>query len=172
MENVILVNEWDEEIGQMEKLEAHRQGKLHRAFSILVYNSKGEMLLQRRAFGKYHSGGLWTNACCSHPKPNEETALAAKRRLKEEMGIGSNPVFVYKFIYKATLDNGLTEHEYDHVFTCSTDEPPILNPNEADDYKYIGIGALMVDIRQHPETYTTWFKIIMERFNDQLQSTQ
>jgi isopentenyl-diphosphate Delta-isomerase len=168
MEQVVLVDTEDIEIGVMEKLEAHQTGQLHRALSVLVFNSKGEMLLQKRASNKYHSGGLWTNACCSHPRPNEKVAYAAKRRLKEEIGLDGTPTFFYKFIYKVDLDHGMTEHEFDHVFTCTTDQLPILNEKEAEAYKYIKMSTLANDINQHPESYTFWFKIIIDRIKDQL----
>src|SRR5215468_430433 len=116
MEQVILVNELDEEIGTMEKLSAHEQGVLHRAISVFIFNEKGEMLLQQRASRKYHSGGLWTNACCSHPHPGEATHAAALRRLKEEMGFETSLKKAFDFVYKTSFDNGLTEHEFDHVF--------------------------------------------------------
>lgn len=169
MEEVILVNSQDEVVGSMEKLEAHRKGELHRAFSILVYNSNGEMLLQKRASSKYHSGGLWTNACCSHQKPNEGSRQAAKRRLKEEIGIDANPEFLYKFIYKAKLDNGLTEHEYDHVFTCTSDQHPKLNLDEAEDYKYIPMKDLFEDIDANPFHYTFWFRMIVDHLKNKLE---
>jgi len=117
MEQVILVNEQDEQVGIMEKMQAHREGKLHRAFSVFIFNNKREMLLQQRALNKYHSGGLWTNACCSHPKPNESTEAAAKRRLKEELGFETTLEKNFDFTYKADFENGLTEYEFDHVFS-------------------------------------------------------
>src|SRR5258708_11693049 len=120
----------------MEKMEAHQKALLHRAFSVFIFNSKGEFLLQRRALTKYHSAGLWTNACCSHPRPGEETLQAAKRRLKEEIGIETDLTFKTKFTYKTEFDNGLTEHEVDHVFTGYYNEDPKLNHNEADDFKW------------------------------------
>lgn len=160
---VILVDTDDNEIGQMEKMEAHKKGLLHRAFSVLIFNDKGEMLIQRRALSKYHSGGLWTNACCSHPKPAESATAGAKRRLVEEMGIEADPEFMFKFIYKAELDNSLTEHEYDHVFTANYNEGPIANPEEVEDWKYIKLEDLKKDIEDHPEIYTVWFKIIMQK---------
>ncbi len=169
MEHVILVNTEDAQIGTMEKIQAHTTGELHRALSVLVFNSKGEMLLQKRAQGKYHSGGLWTNACCSHPKPNEETADATKRRLKEEMGIDADPVFLYKFIYKTALDNGLTEHEYDHVFTCTSDKPPIIDKTEVEDYKYMDMKSLHEDIVANPQSYTYWFKLIIDQLKSQMK---
>src|ERR1043165_7585171 len=116
MEKVILVNERDEETGEMEKMEAHRKGILHRAFSVFIFNNKNEMLLQQRALHKYHSGGLWTNTCCSHPRPGEETLSAAKRRLVEELNVDATIQWSFDFIYEANFDNGLYEHEYDHVF--------------------------------------------------------
>jgi len=165
MEEVILVNSKDEEIGSLEKLEAHRKGALHRAISVIVFNSVGEMLLQKRAPDKYHSGGLWTNTCCSHPRPNETSQEAARRRLIEEMGLITLPEFAYKFIYRTILDNNLIEHEYDHVFIATSDEAPKLDANEATDYKYVGIEKLKSDIKNNPDDYTVWFKIIMENYN-------
>jgi isopentenyl-diphosphate delta-isomerase len=126
---VILVDSEDNPIGTMEKMEAHEKGLLHRAFSVLIFNSKGQMLLQKRARSKYHSGGLWTNTCCSHPAPNESVAEAAKRRLKEEMGIDAEPKFAYKFIYKTPLDQNLVEHEVDHVFTATFDGSLLTSTN-------------------------------------------
>jgi isopentenyl-diphosphate Delta-isomerase len=162
MEKVILVDENDNSVGTMEKMEAHQKGLLHRAFSILIYNSKGEMLLQKRASSKYHSGGLWTNACCSHPLPGETVAEATRRRLKFEMGIDLQPKYAYKFIYKAPLDKDLIEHELDYVFTAEYNEAPNVNPDEVEDWKYINVADLKKDIQQHPEHYTYWFKVILE----------
>jgi len=165
MEEVILVNSKDEEIGSQEKLEAHKHGSLHRAISVILFNSRGEMLLQKRASSKYHSGGLWTNACCSHPRPNETSQEAAKRRLEEEMGIKAYPEFAYKFIYQTALDNELVEHEYDHVFIVTSDEEPKLDTKEASDYKYMKIDELKSEIKNNPEDYTVWFKIIIENYD-------
>jgi len=162
MEHVTLVDHDDNPIGTMEKLEAHRKGLLHRAFSILLFNSKGEMLLQKRALSKYHSGGLWTNTCCSHPLPDEDMHAAANRKLKQELGIDSQPEFAYKFIYKANLDNGLVEHECDHVFIGTFDGTPNINPEEVEDWKYSNMHALKIDITKHPHLYTSWFKLIIE----------
>ena len=142
MEKVILVDERDNIVGTMEKLEAHRQGVLHRAFSILLFNSKGEILLQKRAASKYHSGGLWTNACCSHPLPEESMEQATRRKLKQEMGIDLQTEFAYKFIYKATLDHGLTEHELDYVYTAIFDGDPVINTEEVEAWKFVDIAAL------------------------------
>ncbi|HMQ01075.1 MAG TPA: isopentenyl-diphosphate Delta-isomerase [Cyclobacteriaceae bacterium] len=161
MEQVILIDENDNEIGLMEKLEAHQKGLLHRAFSVLIFNSKGELLLQKRADGKYHSAGLWTNTCCSHPLPNENMADACKRRLKQEMGIEVKPVYAFKFLYKIKLDNGLTEHELDHVYFGVYDDEPYLNEDEASDWMFVNIEALKTDMQQFPEKYTHWFQLII-----------
>jgi isopentenyl-diphosphate Delta-isomerase len=161
MEKVILVDEHDNSIGTMEKMEAHRRGLLHRAFSILVFNSKGQMLLQKRAAGKYHSGGLWTNACCSHPLPDEPMNEATNRRLKYEMGIDLSPEYIYKFIYKAPLDQGLVEHELDYVFSATFNGTPSVNPDEVEEWKFMNMDDLKEDILRHPELYTYWFRVIM-----------
>ena len=155
MEEVILVDEHDNSVGTMEKMEAHRKGLLHRAFSILVFNSKGEMLLQRRASSKYHSGGLWTNACCSHPVPGEPIAEATRRRLKFEMGIDVQPEYAYKFIYRVNLDKELVEHELDHVFTAVYDGAPMVNRQEVEDWKYVDLKSLQDDIRANPDRWAT-----------------
>src|SRR6478736_6266868 len=147
MEYVILVDEQDNEIGTMEKLEAHRKGLLHRAFSILVFNAKGELLLQKRAASKYHSGGLWTNTCCSHPKKGEPMKLTAQGKLKQEMGIEVQLEFSHKFIYKASLDHNLTEHEYDHVLIGHYEGDPLLNREEAEDWKYASIEKIQAEIK-------------------------
>lgn len=170
MESVVLVNPKDDVVGSMDKLEAHKKGQLHRAFSVLVFNSKGEMLLQKRAKNKYHSGGLWTNACCSHPRPEENCSVAAKRRLVEEIGIEADPKYLYKFIYKADLDNDLTEYEYDHVYTCITDQLPILNIDEAEDFKYVKVNELLDDVKTNPDTYTFWFKVITDNLQGRLET--
>ncbi len=161
MEHVILVDEQDNAIGTMEKLEAHQKGLLHRAFSILLFNSKGELLLQKRSPLKYHSKSLWTNTCCSHPLPGEDMAEATHRKLKQEMGIELHPEFAYKFIYKAKLDMGLTEYECDHVYIGSFDGTPDINPAEVEDWKYMNVATLQKDIATHPDRYTFWFKQIM-----------
>lgn len=162
MENVILVTDNDKEIGTMEKLEAHQKGLLHRAVSILVFNSKGEFLLQKRAAEKYHSPNLWTNTTCTHPKPDENNLTAAVRRLKEEMGIFCDLKKIHSFKYKAFLDNGLVEHELDHVFVGVTDEIPKINFNEASEFRYISYLDLITEIQTQPENYTVWFKIILK----------
>lgn len=162
MEHVILVDPYDNAIGSMEKLEAHQKGILHRAFSVVLFNSRGEMLLQKRATGKYHSGGLWTNACCSHPQPGERIEDAARRRLLQEMGIDMQPEFAYSFIYKAPLDHNLVEHELDHVFIGTFDGTPQINTDEVEDWKLISMEDLRNNIRQHPEAYTYWFRLIAD----------
>jgi len=161
MGKVILVDEQDRIIGAMDKMEAHQKGILHRAFSILIFNSKGELLLQKRSMNKYHSGGLWTNACCSHPFPDEPMDQATRERLKHEMGIDIQPEFAYKFLYKSKLDKDLIEHELDHVFTGVFDGQPVVNSDEVEDWKFINVQALRTDIGQHPGHYTVWFQLIM-----------
>lgn len=161
MEDVILVNEKDEAIGTMEKMEAHRKGALHRAFSIVLFNDNGELLLQKRAVEKYHSGGLWTNTCCSHPLPGEEMNEAAARKLMQEMGIRTPLTFSHKFIYSASLDNGLSEHEYDHVFTGHYNNAPSLNSSEAEDWKFASLETIQQDVRLNPEAYTYWFRLML-----------
>lgn len=160
-EEVILVDERDNPIGTMEKLEAHKRGILHRAFSILLFNSQGELLLQKRARSKYHSGGLWTNTCCSHPRPHESMENAAIRKLKQEMGIEVNPVFAYKFIYKTLLDHGLIEYEYDHVLIGTFNGTPAVNAEEVEDWKFADIKSVRDDIATNPENYTYWFRMII-----------
>ena len=160
MEEVILVDETDTPLGKMEKMEAHRKALLHRAFSVFIFNGKGEMLLQRRAPGKYHSPGLWTNACCSHPRPGEETHSAALRRLKEELGITTTLEKLFDFTYRSTYDNGLTEFEFDHVFVGVYDERDILpDPAEVSDFCFRSSGDIQVDLQRSPAKYTTWFHL-------------
>jgi isopentenyl-diphosphate delta-isomerase len=159
MENVILVNERDEEIGTMEKMSAHEEGVLHRAISIFIFNEKGEMLLQQRASKKYHSGGLWTNACCSHPRPGEETEAAAVRRLKEELGFETSLNKVFDFVYKTSFDNGLIEYEFDHVFIGNYNGIISPNVNEVKDYCYKSLEEIESSLQTHPHKYTVWFKI-------------
>jgi isopentenyl-diphosphate Delta-isomerase len=165
MEQVVLVDEQDNVVGAMDKLEAHRKGVLHRAFSVVIFNSKGEVLLQKRSLSRYHSGGLWTNSCCSHPKPHEVTAQAASSRLKHEMGIDVKPEFAYKFLYRCTLDNDFIEHELDHVYTGVFDGNPIANSDEVEDWKFVSIEELKADINRYPEKYTVWFRLIMNHPN-------
>jgi isopentenyl-diphosphate Delta-isomerase len=159
----VLVDDQDNAIGTMEKLEAHQKGVLHRAFSILLFNSKGELLLQKRAKTKYHSADLWSNTCCSHPLPGESMADATRRKLKQEMGIDLAPEFAYKFIYKAHLDGNLIEHEYDHVFMGSFDGTPMINEEEVEEWKYSSIGMVRKDALLYPNLYTRWFQIILSQ---------
>ncbi len=159
MQEVILVNEEDMPIGTMEKMAAHEQALLHRAFSIFIFNSNGLMLLQQRAMSKYHSPGLWTNACCSHPFPNEETEKAAQRRLQEELGFTTSLTKAFHFTYKANFDNGLTEHEFDHVFVGIYDGDIAINPDEVKAIAFKTMSELNNDLIQTPNHYTEWFKI-------------
>ena len=168
-DKVILVDKNDNQVGLMPKLEAHEKGLLHRAFSIFIFNSRYELLLQKRASSKYHSGGLWTNTCCSHPREGEDTLDAANRRLDEEMGIKTSLRKVYDFIYKAELDNQLTEHEFDHVFYGVCDNDPILNKDEAEDFKWVDMETLNNDIMKNEDNYTVWFKIAFEYFYNYLK---
>ncbi|MFM2194609.1 MAG: isopentenyl-diphosphate Delta-isomerase [Bacteroidota bacterium] len=163
MEFVVLVDELDQPKGTMEKLEAHKQGLLHRAFSIFIFNSKKEILLQKRANHKYHCGGLWTNTCCSHQRPNESTIDAANRRLKEEMGMQCELESIFSFVYKAEFDNGLTEHEFDHVLIGQSDTCPEINKDEVDSYKYMRMEDIQKDLEINEHMYTPWFKIAIEK---------
>lgn len=162
MEEVILVDEQDNAIGRMEKMEAHRKGVLHRAFSILVFNSKGQLLLQRRASKKYHSGGLWTNTCCSHPLPDEDMRSATRRKLMQEMGIEVDTEFSHKFIYKTNLENQLIEHELDHVFVGKFDGIPAVNPDEVEDWQFVDLETLRDSVKKAPDSFTYWFRLILE----------
>ena len=168
MEHVILVDEKDTQIGIMEKMAAHIVPRLHRAFSIFIFNSKGELLLQQRALSKYHSPGLWTNTCCSHPRNGETLEQATARRLMEEMGMRCELHEVFTFIYKAPVGLGLIEHEYDHVFFGHTDDLPVLNPDEVASYRYMAIDELAADMQAHPESYTEWFKISFDEVRKHL----
>lgn len=163
-ENVILVNENDEQIGLMEKIEAHEKALLHRAFSVFILNDKGELMLQQRALHKYHSPGLWTNTCCSHQRDGESNITAGKRRLQEEMGFVTELAETVSFIYKAPFDNGLTEHEFDHVMTGTYNDEPVINPDEVASWKWMDVQAVKDDIAVHPDEYTAWFKIIFDKF--------
>ncbi len=156
----------------MEKLEAHTKGLLHRAFSVFVFNSKNELMLQRRAFGKYHSEGLWTNTCCSHPMDGETIIEAGHRRLIEEMGFDCELNEMFKFIYRANLDNGLIEHELDHVITGLSDKTPHINTNEVMSFKWMTLENIKNEIKLHPNDYTVWFKIIIEEHYETLLSPQ
>ena len=157
--DVILVNEQDEPIGVMEKMEAHRKAVLHRAFSIFIFNNRGEMLLQQRAVGKYHSGGLWTNTCCSHPAPGEDTLQAATRRLHEEMGFTTLLEKIFDFTYQAEFEHGLTEHEFDHVFIGTYDGRIAPDSMEVKDYCFKNLEEIEATLLSHPQKYTAWFSI-------------
>lgn len=161
MENVILVDSLDRPIGMMEKMEAHRRGLLHRAISVVLFNDRGQLLLQHRAEGKYHSGGLWTNTCCSHPRPGEAVQDAAMRRLGEEMGIACQLRPSFQFIYRAELDHGLTEYELDHVFVGTFNGNPEPNPAEAQGYRWAEPLDVQADMAENPGNYTEWFKILL-----------
>jgi isopentenyl-diphosphate delta-isomerase len=159
MEQVILVNEKDQAIGTMEKMEAHRKGVLHRAFSVFIFDRHGKMLLQQRALHKYHSGGLWTNACCSHPRPGEETVLAASRRLKEELGFQTSLQPMFQFTYKAEFENGLTEYEFDHVFFGMYEGAVVQNEEEVMNFQFETVEKIAERITLEPENFTAWFRI-------------
>ena len=162
MEFVVLVDENDHQIGLMEKHAAHVTPHLHRAFSVFIFNSKGELLMQQRALSKYHSPGLWTNTCCSHPRDGETLEEATSRRLQEEMGMTCPMHEVYTFIYKAPVGKGLTEHEFDHVWIGQSDDIPCINTDEVASWKYMSIPELQKNIQRYPEQYTEWFKITFE----------
>jgi isopentenyl-diphosphate delta-isomerase len=168
-EQVILVNKKDEQIGTMPKLEAHEKGVLHRAFSVFVLNDSGEMMMQQRAACKYHSPLLWTNTCCSHQRVGESNIEAGKRRLFEEMGFVTELKDVVSFIYKATFDNGLTEHEFDHVLVGTYNENPNINIDEVNNFKWMTLEQVKVDMELNPDIYTEWFKIIFDKFYKHLQ---
>lgn len=171
-EQVILVNENNEQIGLMPKMEAHEKAVLHRAFSVFIFNDSNELMLQQRALDKYHSPGLWTNTCCSHQRDGETNIAAGKRRLIEEMGFTTELKESISFIYKAPFDNGLTEHEYDHVLLGTYNDEPIINPEEVASWKWMKIEDVKVDIALHPEQYTEWFKIIFQKFYQHLNILQ
>ncbi len=168
-ELVILVNEQDQKIGLMPKMEAHQKAVLHRAFSVFIFNDKKELMLQRRALDKYHSPGLWTNTCCSHQRDGESNIQAGKRRLKEEMGFSAELKEATWFIYKAPFDNGLTEHELDHILIGNFNEEPIINSEEVDAWKWMSLSDVKKDIDANPDSYTAWFKIIFEKFCEYLE---
>lgn len=162
-QEVILVDNKDRQTGTMEKMEAHIKGMLHRAFSIFIFDEHGKMLLQQRAMNKYHSGGLWTNACCSHPSPGELTHEAALRRLKEEMGFETALSPMFHFTYEARFNNGLIEHEYDHVLYGKYDGIIEPNTDEVMNYKFKTIDEIKKEIEKHPEKFTAWFLIAFPR---------
>ena len=163
MEFVVLVDEQDNPIGKMEKQQAHIEGLLHRAFSIFIFNSEKKLLLQKRASSKYHCGGLWTNSCCSHPRENENIQDAANRRLAEEMGMQCSLKPIFTFMYRAEFDNGLIEHEFDHVFFGESDQNPKINPEEVETYRYIAMEDLQQEVKEFPQNFTPWFIIALDR---------
>ncbi|WP_442844748.1 isopentenyl-diphosphate Delta-isomerase [Leeuwenhoekiella sp. H156] len=168
-ELVILVDEHDNQVGLMPKMEAHEKALLHRAFSVFVFNKDKELMIQQRALSKYHSPGLWTNTCCSHQREGESNIAAGKRRLMEEMGFTTDLAENISFIYKAPFDNGLTEHEFDHILTGTFDGEPNLNPEEVAAWKWISLPDVKTDIEQNPHIYTEWFKIIFEKFYNHIE---
>ena len=170
MEEVILVDINDEPLGTMEKMEAHRKGVLHRAFSIFLFNDKNEMLLQQRAITKYHSGGLWTNACCSHPRSGERTEAAALRRLQEELGFTAPVTKIFDFHYDASFDNGLIEHEFDHVYVGTYTGKIKPNPSEVQDYCYKQMEEISANIASHSHKYTAWFCIAFPKVKEWLDN--
>ena len=167
-EQVILVDENDKQIGLMPKMEAHEKALLHRAFSVFIFNDKNELMLQKRAMHKYHSPGLWTNTCCSHQRDGETNIVAGKRRLQEEMGFSVELKESISFIYKAPFDNGLTEHEYDHILIGNYNDDPVINLEEVDSWKWMSLQEVKKDILEHPEFYTEWFKIIFDKFYEHI----
>ena len=168
-EEVILVNTSDEVVGTMPKMEAHRQAVLHRAFSVFVLNAQGQLMLQQRAADKYHSPLLWTNTCCSHQRMGETNIEAGKRRLREEMGFETELRDLFSFIYKAPFDNGLTEHELDHVLLGYYSDEPRINPQEVASWKWMGLEEVRAELKARPELYTAWFRIVFERFYDYIR---
>ena len=167
-EYVVLVDELDNKVGLMEKMEAHINPTLHRAFSIFIFNSKNEMLLQQRALSKYHTPGLWTNTCCSHPRDGESLHDATNRRLQEEMGMQCELKEAFSFIYKADVMQGLVEHEFDHVFIGTSDDLPIINKDEVESFRYDTVEHIKADIERNPQNYTAWFKIAFDKLLETL----
>lgn len=165
-EFVVLVNEKDQETGLMEKMQAHVEGVLHRAFSIFVFDSNDRLLLQQRALSKYHTPGLWTNTCCSHPRKNESLPQATRRRLMEEMGMECAMEKAFDFVYKADVGQGLTEHEFDHVFVGYTDELPQINKEEVESYRYANLEEIRHEMNKKPEDFTVWFRIAFDRVEE------
>ncbi len=168
-ENVILVDKNDTQIGLMSKLDAHKKGILHRAFSVFVLNNNNEIMLQKRAYNKYHSGGLWTNTCCSHQREGENSIEAGKRRLLEEMGFETELKIITSFIYKVEFENGLTEHELDYLLIGKYLKSPVINKQEVADWKWMKIELIADDIKLNPNNYTSWFKIIFDKFQNKIK---
>jgi isopentenyl-diphosphate delta-isomerase len=162
----MIVNANGRALGTMDKMAAHKSGTMHRAFSVFIFNSQGQLLLQQRALDKYHSGGLWTNTCCSHPRLGEMTIDAAHRRLQEEMGMECDLTELFQFTYRHEFENGLIENEYDHVFMGISDELPLPNPAEAAGYRFMDIDLLNFELAEQPDQYTAWFKICLEQVLD------
>jgi len=171
-ENVILVDENDVELGVAEKMEAHLTGALHRAVSVFIFNGNGELLLQRRAQGKYHSPGKWSNTCCTHPRLGELTLDAARRRLKEEMGIDSELTSVGTILYRADFENGLVEHELDHLFFGFNDHTPSINQEEVDSYRYIDLDELKIETTTYPERFTPWLNLCLRQIDLKAKSNE
>ena len=169
-ENVILVDEQDNQLGLMPKMEAHEKAILHRAFSVFILNKEGQLMLQQRALSKYHSPGLWTNTCCSHQRLGETNIEAGTRRLQEEMGFKTPLKELFSFVYKATFDNGLTEHEFDHVILGYYDSEPIINHEEVTNWKWMNLEEIIKEIKTTPDNYTAWFKIIFDRFYNHIKA--
>lgn len=169
---VILVNQQDEQIGLMEKLRAHESAVLHRAVSVFIFNKKGELLIQKRASDKYHGAGLWTNTCCTHPCDGESNVECAHRRLREEMGFEAQLDERFSFTYKSNVENGLIEHEFDHVFFGVYDGEIKPDPKEVEDYTFVSLGNVSKDADQHPEQYSIWFRIILEKFKEHLSGME
>ncbi|HXS35149.1 MAG TPA: isopentenyl-diphosphate Delta-isomerase [Flavipsychrobacter sp.] len=171
-DKIILVNENDESLGTMDKMEAHTQGILHRAFSIFILNDKNELLIQQRVNSKYHSGGLWSNTCCSHPKPLEDTLVAAHRRLQEEMGFDCELKPLFTFRYKCEVSNELIENEFDHIFLGHYNGPIKINPNEVSNYKFIAKETILDAMQKNPEEFTPWLHIVFPRFIEHLDAKE
>lgn len=169
-EEVILVDTNDVPLGTMPKMEAHEKAILHRAFSVFILNKEGQLMLQQRALSKYHSPGLWTNTCCSHQRLGETNIEAGTRRLQEEMGIKTPLKELFSFVYKATFDNGLTEHEFDHVILGYYDSEPIINHEEVTNWKWMNLEEIIKEIKTTPDNYTAWFKIIFDRFYNHIKA--
>jgi isopentenyl-diphosphate Delta-isomerase len=170
MEQVVLVNEKDEELGVMNKLEAHERGLLHRAFSVFIFNTNGELFLQRRAMNKYHSGGLWSNTCCSHQRPGEDTLEAGKRRLQEEMGLACELKHVFSFHYHVAVEHGVVENEMDYVLVGVTNQLPVLNENEVMEWKIENTDVIMEAVKKSPEKFSYWFPICFSDLYTRIQN--
>jgi len=172
IEEVILVDKNDTELGSMEKLRAHQVGALHRAVSVFIFNGGGQLLLQKRAAEKYHSPGKWSNTCCTHPRPGETNIDAARRRLSEEMGMHVNLIEWGDLIYRAEFEDGLIEHEFDHIFIGVTNILPVLNPEEAESYQYVELQILRRSIEQNPELYTPWLSLCLDKMDPKTEGNE